>query len=68
MASTSGGEGGEEEGEEEEKCGNLASANHGGVIVPGARTQGKAGFVVSRNIQYGSLLISARSDSLVKYS
>lgn len=32
MASTSKGEGGEEEGEEEKKCGNLASANHGGLL------------------------------------
>lgn len=31
MASTSGGEGGEADGEEE-KYGNLASANHGGLL------------------------------------
>lgn len=61
MASTRSGEGGEEEGEEEEKSGNLASANHGGLLFQEC-TQGKytEGFAVSRNTQYGSLLISAR--------
>lgn len=59
MASTRGGEDGEEEGEEEEKSGNLALANHGGLLFQEC-TQGKyKGFAVSRNTQYGSLLISA---------
>lgn len=47
---------------EEEKSGNLASANHGGLLFQ-EYTQGKytARFAVSRNTQYGSLLISARA-------
>jgi len=68
MASTRGGEDGEEEGEEEKKSGNLASANHRGLLFQ-EYTQGRytAGFAAFRGIVRFVINFHARH-SLVKYS